>query len=177
MPQTLLAYSTTDGQTLRICARMQAALEAAGHAVTVTEITDGLHCDLQPFDTVVIGASIRYGKHRPAVLRFIASHQHALEAKPSAFFSVNVVARKPGKDRADTNPYVRTLLRKTAWKPTLVGVFAGKIDYPRYGAFDRQVIRLIMWLTHGPTDPLGTTEFTNWQAVDAFAAQVEVLHK
>lgn len=177
MPHTLLAYSTTDGQTLRICARIQAALEGAGHTVTVTEITEGLHCDLQHFDTVVIGASIRYGTHRPAVLRFIASHRRALEAKPTAFFSVNVVARKPGKDRADTNPYVQTFLRKTAWRPTLVGVFAGKIDYPRYGAFDRQIIRLIMWLTHGPTDPLSSTEFTNWHAVDAFAAQVEGLRR
>jgi len=120
MPHTLLAYSTTDGQTLRICARIQAALEGAGHTVTVTEITDGLHCDLQPFDTVLIGASIRYGTHRPAVLRFIASHQRALEAKPTAFFSVNVVARKPGKDHADSNPYVQTFLRKTVWRPTLV---------------------------------------------------------
>jgi menaquinone-dependent protoporphyrinogen oxidase len=165
-----------DGQTLRICARIQAALEGAGHTVTVTEITDGLHCDLQYFDTVVVGASIRYGKHRPAVLRFVDSHRRELRAKPSAFFSVNVVARKPGKDTADSNPYVQTLLRKTAWKPKLVGVFAGRIDYPSYGAFDRQIIRFIMWLTDGPTDPLSSTEFTNWQAVDAFAAQVEVLH-
>jgi menaquinone-dependent protoporphyrinogen oxidase len=175
MPHTLLAYSTTDGQTLRICARLQAALEGAGHMVTVTEITDGLHCDLQSFDTVVIGASIRYGKHRPAVLRFVEFHRHELQAKGSAFFSVNVVARKPGKDTADTNPYVQTFLRKTAWKPKLVGVFAGRIDYPRYGAFDRQIIRLIMWLTKGPTDPSSSTEFTNWQAVDAFAAKVKAL--
>lgn len=176
MPRLLIAYSTTDGQTLRICARIQTALENAGHTVTVTEITDGLRCDLQSFDTVVIGASIRYGKHRPAVLRFVESHRSELQAKASAFFSVNVVARKPGKDTAECNPYVQTFLRKTAWKPRLVGVFAGRIDYPRYGTFDRQIIRLIMWLTNGPTDPLSATEFTNWQAVDAFAAQVAVLN-
>jgi menaquinone-dependent protoporphyrinogen oxidase len=56
-----------------------------------------------------------------------------------------------------------------------VGVFAGKIDYPRYSFMDRQVIRIIMSLTNGPTDPTASTEFTDWQAVDKFAHRVSNL--
>jgi menaquinone-dependent protoporphyrinogen oxidase len=168
----LLAYSTVDGQTLKICQHLQQRLQALGHAVEVAAI--GLPAGPDPvgFDQIVIGASIRYGKHRPEVYRFIETHRAALESKPSAFFSVNVVARKPGKNTPETNPYIRTFRRTTGWVPAVMGVFAGKIDYQRYGLLDRLVIRLIMWLTHGPTNPKTCVEFTDWQAVDRFAQQL-----
>ncbi|NDG39659.1 MAG: menaquinone-dependent protoporphyrinogen IX dehydrogenase [Betaproteobacteria bacterium] len=175
MLRTLMAYSTVDGQTLKICGRIQQVLEAAGCTMTLFEIGDGKTCDLAPFDTIVIGASIRYGKHRPDVYRFIESKRAALDGKPSAFFSVNVVARKVGKDRPESNPYLQTFRRKTTWAPREVGVFAGKIDYLRYRFIDRQVIRLIMWLTNGPTDPKGCTDFTDWHAVEGFAQRISTL--
>ena len=59
-----------------------------------------------------------------------------------------------------------------AWKPQLCAVFAGKLDYPRYGFFDRQMIRLIMWMTKGPTDPKAVVEFTDWAKVEAFGQAV-----
>jgi menaquinone-dependent protoporphyrinogen oxidase len=96
---------------------------------------------------------------------------------PSAFFSVNIVARKPEKNRPETNPYMKKFLRQIAWRPMLVAVFAGKLDYPRYGFLDRMMIRLIMALTKGPTDPSTVVEFTDWRQVDAFAGQVEELHR
>jgi menaquinone-dependent protoporphyrinogen oxidase len=175
MPSTLIAYSTTDGQTLSICERIRQRLEAVGTTVQLFDIGSGKTCDLGLFDTVVIGASIRYGKHRPELYRFIDAHREALDLKPNAFFSVNVVARKPGKDTPESNPYVRAFSRQTTWNPKLMAVFAGKIDYPRYTYLDRQVIRFIMWLTHGPTDATSTTEFTDWQAVHRFAQSVATL--
>ena len=73
---------------------------------------------------IVIGASIRYGKHKPEVAEFVDRHQTELDARPNAFFTVNVVARKPGKDTPDTNPYLKGFRRKTTWRPALLGVFA-----------------------------------------------------
>jgi menaquinone-dependent protoporphyrinogen oxidase len=168
----LLAYSTVDGQTLKICQHLQQRLQTMGHVAEVAAIGQAAVPDPAAFDQVVIGASIRYGKHRPEVYRFIETQRAALERKPSAFFSVNVVARKPGKNTPETNPYIRTFRRTTRWVPGVIAVFAGKIDYQRYGLLDRQVIRLIMWLTHGPTDAQACVEFTDWQAVDRFAQQL-----
>ena len=92
--------------------------------------------------------------------------------KRQAFFSVSVVARKSAKNQPHTNPYVRKLLRRIAWRPRAVGVFAGKIDYPRYGPLDRMIIRFIMWLTGGPTDPNAVVEFTDWSQVEAFGSRI-----
>jgi len=93
--RTLLAYSTVDGHTLTICKRIEQSLEAAGHAVQLHEIGGAPDPDLAPFDRIVIGASIRYGKHRPAVFDFVEAHRDVLDRRPSAFFSVSLVARKP----------------------------------------------------------------------------------
>ena len=61
-------------------------------------------------------------------------------SKSNAFFSVNVVARKPEKSDPETNPYLQKFLRQIAWRPGRPAVFAGKLDYPRYRAFDRFMI-------------------------------------
>ncbi len=172
MSNILLAYSTTDGHTPRICARLQQVLAHHGHNTTVLPLAQADTLELGSFDKIVIGASIRYGKHQPEVAAFIARHQTLLEQKSNAFFSVNIVARKPEKNQPDTNPYLIKFLRQISWKPRLLGVFAGKLDYPRYGFVDRQMIRFIMLLTSGPTDPKAVIEFTDWQRVEAFAQQI-----
>lgn len=168
----LIAYATTDGHTRRICDRLKQVMESLGGQVTVVLLADAGALDLPGFDRVVIGASIRYGHHQPLVAEFIARHQALLESRPSAFFSVNIVARKPNKNTPETNPYCRKFLKSIAWQPRLTAVFAGKLDYPSYGFVDRQMIRLIMLITQGPTDPKAVVEFTDWAKVEAFGRQV-----
>ncbi|GAA4895549.1 menaquinone-dependent protoporphyrinogen IX dehydrogenase [Ferrimonas pelagia] len=171
MQRTLVLYSTVDGQTKRIAERIRARLEALEHQVQLVEL-ERCALPLASFDKVVIGASIRYGKYRPALFDFIARHQDVLAQKRTAFFSVNLVARKPGKDTPDGSPYIRLFHRKTAWRPDRIGVFAGVLNYPAYGWRDRHIIRFIMWLTKGPTALSTVQEFTDWGRVELFADQV-----
>ena len=131
--------------------------------------------DLEPFDKIILGASIRYGKHHKQVYRFIKRNEHILDSKPNAFFSVNVVARKPEKNQPETNPYLKKFLRQISWQPKELAVFAGKIDYQRYHFLDRQMIRLIMWMTKGPTDPETVVEFTDWKQVENFGQLISTM--
>jgi menaquinone-dependent protoporphyrinogen oxidase len=175
MARVLIAYSTVDGHTLKICMRIQRLLQADGHSVSLAEIGAGPMPDLSDFDKFVVGASIRYGRHRKEVYRFIDAGLPLLRSRPAAFFSVNLVARKPGKAVPERNAYLRGFLRKSPWAPPLVAAFAGKIEYARYRLADRLMIQFIMWLTGGPTDASAHVEFTDWAAVDAFARQVSTL--
>jgi menaquinone-dependent protoporphyrinogen oxidase len=172
MARVLIVYSTTDGQTTRICDRLRSGLESRGDAVTVRPVEAAAGEDPATFDKIVIGASIRYGKHSRQILDYVGRHAAELASRPSAFFSVNIVARKPAKCHPQTNPYVQKFLRQTGWRPKELDVFAGRLDYPRYGPVDRQMIRLIMWITDGPTDPSAVVEFTDWQRVEAFAQRI-----
>ena len=168
MARVLIVYSTTDGHTREICNRLRGVIEQQAHQVTLAPVAEAAYADLESADKIVVGASIRYGKHSPLAVEFMERNAPVLNRKPSAFFSVSVVARKPEKNQPHTNPYVRRLLRKIAWRPREVGVFAGKINYALYGPLDRMIIRFIMLLTGGPTDPNAVVEFTDWQQVDAF---------
>jgi len=169
--KTLVLYFSGYGHTRKIAERIRMRLEALGEDAHAAALADD---DVNPadFDRIILGASIRNGKHKPAVHDFIRRHQALLEQRPSGFFSVNLVARKPGKNTPETNPYVKAFVEKCPWKPDLVGVFAGNLDYQRYSFMDRNIIRFIMWLTKGPTDPKTNAEFTDWDEVDRFAERV-----
>lgn len=175
MARILILFSSTDGHTVKICERLKDVIEHYGHQATLVSIADAPLPDLAAFDKVVIGASIRYGRHSQRVVDFINSNRPLLERKPNAFFSVNIVARKPEKSDPETNPYLRKFLRQIAWRPRQVAVFAGKLDYPRYGTFDRFMIRLIMLITRGPTDPATVVEFTDWKKVEAFGRVISAM--
>ncbi|MGY6555273.1 MAG: menaquinone-dependent protoporphyrinogen IX dehydrogenase [Wenzhouxiangella sp.] len=164
----LVLHSGVYGHTHKVCQHMRPALEAAGF-VTDFQALPGEVPDPDGFDAVLIGASIRNGKHNPAVLAFIERHATLLASKPSAFFSVNLVARKPHKNTPETNPYVKAFLAASPWQPDRVGVFGGELNYQRYSRSDRAVIRFIMWMNKGPTALDTQTDFTNWEAASAFA--------
>ena len=172
MAKILIVYSTTDGHTLTICNRLKQDIERNGHAVTVLSVADCPGEELRAADKVVVGASIRYGRHSPPLVDFVGRHHSLLASRPNAFFSVSIVARKPEKNTPDTNPYLHKFLRQIAWRPAHLAVFAGKLGYPRYGFFDRQMIRLIMLITRGPTDPATVVDFTDWNKVADFAQLV-----
>lgn len=175
MANILILFSTTDGQTINICNRIKAQLEEKQNQVEMLEITEFDPSQISQFDKVLIGASIRYGKHNKKVYAFIRENRAALDSIPNAFFTVNAVARKEEKNTPETNPYIIKFLRQVEWKPNLEGVFAGRIAYPLYGPFDRHIIRFIMWITKGPTDLSGTYEFTNWDTVAKFAQSLDEL--
>jgi menaquinone-dependent protoporphyrinogen oxidase len=169
MASILILYSSVDGHTVSICRRIAERAEGHGHDVTLSSMDSGDGGDPAGFDRVVIGASIRYGKHRPNVLAFVERHAETLSSRPGAFFTVNLVARKPNRNTPDTNPYLKKFLQRVSWKPQATAVFAGKLNYALYGFLDTQMIRLIMWLTKGPTNRDAVVDFTDWDAVDAFA--------
>lgn len=176
MARILIVYSTTDGHTRVIGERLRGVLEHAGNGVEMVCVTQAAATELRNFDRIVIGASIRYGRHNPLLVDFVKRNANQLNSRPSAFFSVSVAARKPGNRRPETNPYMQAFLRKVSWRPQQLAVFAGRIDYPRYGFFDRTMIRLIMLLTGGPTARDAVVEFTDWNQVEAFGEQL-CLHR
>lgn len=175
MANILLLYHGIYGHTHKVCESIRAELLATGREVEMVPIGDASGLELERYAIIVIGAAIRNGKHSPAVLAFIRQHQTLLGSKPNAFFSVNLVARKPAKNTPQTNPYVKAFLARSPWQPQLVGVFAGNLDYQRYRLSDRYIIRFIMMLTGGPTDLHTKVEFTDWDEVRRFAGQVGAL--
>ncbi|MBP6520222.1 MULTISPECIES: menaquinone-dependent protoporphyrinogen IX dehydrogenase [Shewanella] len=170
MKRILIIYSSVHGQTSKIAKKLAQQLMALGNEVVTADIKAAPV--LTEFDKIIIGASIRHGKHNPSLYEFIEKHQAVLTDKVSGFFSVSLVARKPEKNTPETNPYMQAFLSKTTWRPQLLRVFGGNLNYQGYNALDRNIIRFIMWLTKGPTDPVTNVEYTDWQKVTEFGEQI-----
>ena len=170
MKKILLTYSTVDGHTKTICEKILSYSKTS--QVDISPIDRSIN--IKDYDTVVIGASIRYGKYREEIFEFIKENEELLNSKDNAFFSVNVVARKENKNKPETNPYLIKFLNKISWQPKILDVFAGKIDYPKYKFLDKYAIKFIMWITKGPTDTSKVYEFTDWNRVKSFAEKLEL---
>ena len=168
---TLIIYSSTDGHTKTICERILNFLNN-GSEIKIISLDEVKKFDLSAFNKIIIGASIRYGKHSKKLYKFIKLNKNVLDQKQSIFFSVNVVARKSEKNTPETNPYIKKFLKISNWEPKKIGVFAGRVDYPNYSFFDKYVIKFIMFLTNGPTDTSQSYEFTDWSKVDEFAKEI-----
>ncbi|CAM3819234.1 menaquinone-dependent protoporphyrinogen IX dehydrogenase [Parendozoicomonas haliclonae] len=169
MASHLILYATRDGQTQRIAECISQQLQEGGLSVELVNLNDGVEVDLTRYDSVLIGAPIRYGHHLKVVRRFIDRNLLQLSHMPCGFFSINLTARKPEKQDPDTNRYMQKFLSKSLWKPGYLGVLAGSLQYSRYAWYDRLMIQLIMKITGGSTDSSVDVEYTNWERVKGFA--------
>ena len=168
----LIIYSSTDGHTKIICEKIR-NISKNRNSIKIVSLNEANNLNLQIYEQIIIGASIRYGKHNKNLYKFISSNKEILKKKRSAFFSVNVVARKSEKNTPETNPYMQKFLKISNWKPDKLGVFAGKIDYPIYNFIDKYLIWLIMFITKGPTDTSKSYEFTDWYKVEDFSKEID----
>lgn len=121
----------------------------------------------------MIAASIAVGKYQAYIREFVKRHRDALGERTTAFLSVNGAALEsdPGW-QAEARGYVEAFQRETGWRPRWTATFSGALRYPRYGRILRLVMRLISRQQGGPTDTTWEFEFTDWDAVDRFAAEL-----
>ena len=149
-------------------------LRAGGLAADTADLADSQSVSeiLAGTAFVVVVAAVRYGRHMAPAERFLAAYGTHPSPPPLALASVNLTARKPDKQTVESDPYLKKLIEKHGLQPVAAAAFAGKLDYPKYRWVDRQMIRLIMWLTGGPTDGTSSVDYTSWESVDAFADAV-----
>ena len=175
--KTLILFSTRDGQTREIASYLASELKEQGIDAETVDLNRTNEVEWSLYDRVVIGASIRYGHFHPALERFIKMHLQSLQALPGAFFSVNLVARKPEKRTPQTNSYARKFLMNSQWRPDRSAVIAGALLYPRYRWYDRVMIQLIMKMSGGETDTNKEVVYTDWEQVSAFAKEIAQLSR
>ncbi len=161
----LILYSTVDGHTKHICEYISEKLDKEKD-ISIAPVEESHKHNLGDFSEIVLGASVRYGYHRKNVYEFIKTHKEILEQKKTAFFSLNLTARKAEKNTPETNPYIIKFLKKVEWEPTTKGVFAGRLDYPSLDCANKLAILFIMVITNGPKDISQVYELTDWNKVD-----------
>lgn len=169
MRRVLFWYVSHHGQTHKILEHMANQLADVQIEWCLLSATPSL--PITDYDRVLLAAPIRYG-HFPAVLRqVVRQHQISLTQRQAGFIGVCLTARKPEKNRPESNLYMRKWLQRSPWQPAACAVFAGAVRYSRCTPWQRWIIRLIMQMTQGHTDIRSDMEYTDWAQVEGFARQ------
>lgn len=165
----LIAFVSHDGQTARIAHRIGTRLAAQALAVDVVDLGTRA-CTPEGVRAVMIGAPVRYGHHSKALRRWVGRHRAILNALPSAFFSVSLVAASTRpKDRGTAQALIDGFERETGWTPGVTQSVAGALRYRQYNPLLRLLMRRIVRQGGGNTDTSVDHDLTDWTAVDAFA--------
>jgi menaquinone-dependent protoporphyrinogen oxidase len=171
MPQVLILFGTTDGQTAKIVARLARALEGLGDEVDVVNAAlGGKAVSPAPYAGVIVAASVHAGGYQRAVGRWVRRHAAELPGRPSALLSVclGVLQGEPAVQR-DLATIIERFLSRTGWRPSQVETVAGALRYTRYGFLKRYLMRRIARKAGGGTDTTRDYEYTDWEALKSFA--------
>jgi menaquinone-dependent protoporphyrinogen oxidase len=169
-------YATRDGQSGRIAERIAARLNDSGATFAIQALARRMQptIDAQS-DAIVAVLAVRYGRVLPEGEDFLKDFVRRERLPPLALAVVNLVARNPSRRTPDANPYLRMTLARYGLKPAVATAFGGRLNYPKYGFFDKQMIRLIMAVTGGVADGRSDIDYTDWAQVDEFAAAIVAL--
>jgi len=158
MPDVLVAYASIEGHTEHIAQRIAERLRSRGHRVDLAPA--GAAPDLSAYAGVIVGASVHYGHHPGWLAAFLRTNSASLRTRKTAFFSVSLGAKEH---------YATKFLRRAAWQPQLIAVFAGALKYSKYGPIKRVVVRAFAAIGGRDIDTSRDYEYTDWKAVDSFA--------
>ena len=171
----LVIHGSFDGQARRIAHRMAEVVGRGGHEVRTLAVQDGgVAAGIDWSDAVIVGGAIRYGRHQPELERAVKECRAQLGERPSAFFSVCMSAAGPNAKPATAWGYIDQFITRTGWQPGRIASFAGALPWSRYNFFIRFMMRIIVGMAGGDTDTSRDYEYTDWAAVDRFAAEFEL---
>ncbi len=172
-------YATRDGQSRKIAHRIAAGLGGHGIETRPKDLAAAQPSQekLEAEDIAVVVTAIRYGKILPEALEFLGAYEKLQEKPRLVFLVVNLTSRKPGKETPEGSVYIRRAIAKYKLEPAYARAIPGVLDYKRYTWRDRQLIRFIMFLTGGPTDPATCVEYTPWDVVDDIAVKIAGIHE
>ncbi|WP_311173506.1 flavodoxin domain-containing protein [Halobellus ordinarius] len=173
MSSFLILYGTGEGQTAKIAERIASTISERGHEASAIDVRDRPDSfTLNVYDAVVVGASIHVGKHQDEVRDFVTENRDVLSGMTTAFFQVSLSSANEEK-REEAAGYVESFVTETGWQPDRIGQFGGALRFSEYGFLKRLMMkRIAKDLLTENRQSKGDIEFTDWDAVDAFAADV-----
>ena len=173
-PRVLIVFHTVEGQSEKIASSIAETLRSEGLDVEVHDASTAP--SPAGYDGAVLGDSIHAVKHSRELRAYLTAHAADLNKLPTGLFQVSLTSANP--DDAHTmaaRELIDRLLADTGYTPTLVAMFAGRLAYSQYGRIKRHIMKWIVRREGGDTDTSRDYEYTDWNAVEAFAQSIATL--
>jgi menaquinone-dependent protoporphyrinogen oxidase len=166
--KVLIAYASMHGSTGQVADVLAKDLCAAGASVDIRLV--GNVKDLSPYQAVVVGSAIRSDRWLPEANEFVAGHRSILSNIPTAYFLTCLTLAKPSAENLTRVQSFLDPVREEVpeVKHVAAGLFAGVLDYNKYGATIKAVMKYKMW-----AKGVEEGDYRDWRAIHAWADQLK----
>ncbi len=163
----LIAYSSGLGSTEEVSQEIARVLaEGAQFEVEVVSIDDVQ--DIDPYDSVIVGSSVRADRPLANVRDFFAVHRYELPKKKFAIFAVCLAANNEEGRAKVKREYLSQILDKYPnLNPIGVEAFGGKINFDQLNPVMQGLMRHVLAKTGLPTT--GSIDTRNWDFIRTWA--------
>jgi menaquinone-dependent protoporphyrinogen oxidase len=161
-------FASNEGQTALIAIRLAEVLHHHGLDSQAIDVStpDAAAFDWSRVRGALVGASLHLGHHQKTAERFVHAHAAALNAVPSAFFSVSLSAASKNPEEVEAADRIaKAFPAAHGWKPSFITCIAGRLAYREYNFLIRFLMKRIAKKEGGPTDTSRDHELTNWDEV------------
>jgi menaquinone-dependent protoporphyrinogen oxidase len=164
----LIVYGTTEGQTRKIAEYLKVEAEKQGAKVTLCDATSAV-VDPEPYDAVMIGASLHAGRYQSSVAHYIKAHLDVLNNKPTAFLAVSLTAAGDDEESwQELKEITQSFLSETGWRPSDAEYVAGALRYAQYDFLKKYLMRMIAKKAGEKSTDQNDKEYTDWSKLNAF---------
>lgn len=171
MERILIIYASNHGHTGKIAERLGSMLTERGPSVRVHEVGKADRLDPSPFEEVIVLASIHVSRHQAKMADWVKRNADILNQRTTAFLSVSLSAGSGTSEiLAENREQARSFSQATGWEPDHLQIVAGCLQYPAYGFFARFTMKRLAKRQGLPLDTSRDHEYTDWEALEAFAA-------
>lgn len=151
----LIAYGSKHGSTQEVAETIAAKVKSAGGEVELRRAAEVE--DLEPYEGVVLGGSLYFGRWHGDAARFLSKHRRELSNLPLAVFALGPQTATP-EDLAESRAQLDKALKKVPEiKPRSIAVFGGVIDPAK--------LRF-------PLSRMPASDARDWDAVEAWADEI-----
>ena len=133
--QTLIAYTTRHGTTLRYCLAL--ARELAGE-VTLVDLRDEPAIDISLFDTVILGGAVYAGRVAKELREFCSANKEALAQKRLGFFVCGWHEGEAAQEQLEA-AFPHELLSIAAAR----ACFGGEMNLAEMSLFERLIVKMV----------------------------------
>ena len=151
----LVAYGSKHGSTQEVAEAIARRLRIGGHEVELRRAADVE--DVTPYEGVVLGGALYFGRWHKDAAGFLAKHRRELATKPPAVFGLGpktADAQGLAESRAQLD---KALAKVSEVEPRSIVVFGGVVDPTK--------LRF-------PLSRMPASDARDWDAIDEWAGEV-----
>ena len=168
--KVLVTYSSGYGTTKEVSEKIAEILDDnGGFGVTVKSIDDV--SNINEFDAVIVGSSVRADRPLANVRDFFARHNSELTQKHLAIFAVCLAANcTEGREKVKQE-YISQITKKyPELEPMSTEAFGGKIDFEQLNPVMRQLMKSVLKKTGIQTE--GSVDTRDWDFIESWAVEL-----